>query len=403
MPDALGSVRGAVNSGAAPLESRQYSPYGEPLGSYSQSAFGFAGEQTDANGLVYLRARYMNPATGMFLSKDPVEGFMQRPMSRNGYSYVEGNPVNYTDPSGEFLPILLGIAGATAFGAAFGAFAALGMYEAALRGDCGCDKKQWAQHTDRNTFLTQAALAGAAFGFGFAGAALSPLTAIAAGALGIHIGIDTIQHTWTDIQKNGGLFGGGLNPCNQLELLGGIAGIIGGVGMLGSGLNTISENLGVPKPWENQGGTRKSPINNTGSEGYPGIFPAGSGVTKLPKTPMDLDVVELVEAVRSRYPSMPMEINLKYFKEHIEIGEVDLQVSKVIIEVKGGGLKGAVKDVAAKYNPDINPTQKQVILYAPNVKSITHNQVSQIEGLGPLGTKIFRAGSLNDLLDYIGN
>lgn len=29
-------------------------------------------------------------------------------MSRNGYSYVHGNPVNLTDPSGMFVPILFG-------------------------------------------------------------------------------------------------------------------------------------------------------------------------------------------------------------------------------------------------------------------------------------------------------
>jgi hypothetical protein len=35
-----------------------------------------------------------------FLSRDPVEGVSDRFMSRNGYSYAEANPVNYTDPSG---------------------------------------------------------------------------------------------------------------------------------------------------------------------------------------------------------------------------------------------------------------------------------------------------------------
>ena len=40
--------------------------------------FGFTGEQTDPSGLVYLRARYMNPQLGMFLSKDPVAGVMER-------------------------------------------------------------------------------------------------------------------------------------------------------------------------------------------------------------------------------------------------------------------------------------------------------------------------------------
>jgi len=53
----------------------------------------------------------MNPSLGMFLSRDPFEGMMERIMSRNGYTYVEGNPINLSDPSGEF-PAVLGLAAA---------------------------------------------------------------------------------------------------------------------------------------------------------------------------------------------------------------------------------------------------------------------------------------------------
>lgn len=97
MADALGSVRGALNASLTPLESRQYSPYGEPsqLSGSSQSTYGFTGEPTDGNGLINLRARYMNPALGQFLSLDKVE-------LGNRYSYVGGDPVNRVDPSGMF-------------------------------------------------------------------------------------------------------------------------------------------------------------------------------------------------------------------------------------------------------------------------------------------------------------
>jgi RHS repeat-associated protein len=100
--DGLGSVRGVADSTLTLLESRQYAPYGETYGvaSTSQTAYGFTGEPTDANELVYLRARYLNPALGVFASLDPWEGMAQRPMSLNGNSWVEGNVVNLTDPSG---------------------------------------------------------------------------------------------------------------------------------------------------------------------------------------------------------------------------------------------------------------------------------------------------------------
>jgi RHS repeat-associated protein len=103
--DGLGSVRGVVDNGVGVLESRNYDPYGELFGATgsSQTSYGFTGEPTDDNGLLYLRARYYNPAAGVFTALDPFEGMWDDPMSINGYSYVHGNPVNLTDPSGEFI------------------------------------------------------------------------------------------------------------------------------------------------------------------------------------------------------------------------------------------------------------------------------------------------------------
>lgn len=102
--DGLGSIRGMVDATAAPLEGRLYSPYGEPydVTGTPQTPFGFTGELTDNNGLVYLRSRYYNPTLGLFPSLDPLESIMHDPMSLNRYAYVNANPVNRLDPSGLF-------------------------------------------------------------------------------------------------------------------------------------------------------------------------------------------------------------------------------------------------------------------------------------------------------------
>lgn len=54
----------------------------------------------DSTQLLYLRARYYNPADGRFQSRDRWSGDYNRPLSLNRWMYVEGNPVNYTDPTG---------------------------------------------------------------------------------------------------------------------------------------------------------------------------------------------------------------------------------------------------------------------------------------------------------------
>ncbi len=89
---------GAVTYAAA------YDPYGVVThsGGASNTEYGFAGEATsgDSTQLLYLRARFYDPSTGRFQSRDTWGGDYNRPLSLNRWMYVEGNPINSIDPSG---------------------------------------------------------------------------------------------------------------------------------------------------------------------------------------------------------------------------------------------------------------------------------------------------------------
>ncbi len=50
----------------------------------------------------YLRARYYSPATGRFNRSDPFAGNNRDPQSLHKYLYAHCNPVNGTDPTGQF-------------------------------------------------------------------------------------------------------------------------------------------------------------------------------------------------------------------------------------------------------------------------------------------------------------
>jgi RHS repeat-associated protein len=111
--DGLGSVRQVMDAAGTLQSQASFDPYGNPFeqfGGQTAAAFGFTGEQTDPNGLLFLRARYYHPGLGTFLSLDPKEGAAGDAMSFNRYAYAAANPVNLTDPSGldpdELFPFL---------------------------------------------------------------------------------------------------------------------------------------------------------------------------------------------------------------------------------------------------------------------------------------------------------
>ncbi len=106
--DHQGSVIATSDEFGQPFALANYSPHGEfgtaadgvtqltapPQG----SPFGYTGRQWDAKaGLYQYRARYYDPALGIFLSMDPI-GTKDDP---NLYGYVAQDPVNSSDPTGK--------------------------------------------------------------------------------------------------------------------------------------------------------------------------------------------------------------------------------------------------------------------------------------------------------------
>ncbi len=70
-------------------------------GTYVDNDLLYNGEQySEASGLYYLRARYMDPSTGRFISMDAYAGELNNPVNTHKYLYANANPVMYSDPSG---------------------------------------------------------------------------------------------------------------------------------------------------------------------------------------------------------------------------------------------------------------------------------------------------------------
>src|SRR5207244_862725 len=102
MGDQLGNIRFVVSGCASRISGRYaYDAYGHrycenPDCFEGGTPFGYTGQYTDGeSGLVYLRARYYDPATQQFLTRDPLVAETEQ-----AYVYAGGDPLNSRDPSG---------------------------------------------------------------------------------------------------------------------------------------------------------------------------------------------------------------------------------------------------------------------------------------------------------------
>ncbi len=100
--DALGSVYTLTTATGEVRARGGYDVFGAPVaesGAAVGQPFGFTGREHELDaGLVYARARYLDPSTGLWDSTDPL-GMIEGP---NRYAYVRANPARSRDPLGLF-------------------------------------------------------------------------------------------------------------------------------------------------------------------------------------------------------------------------------------------------------------------------------------------------------------
>jgi RHS repeat-associated protein len=100
--DHLATVKMVTNMSGAVTERTGYAAYGEPKPTTSLPK-GFIGERPDPEtGLLYLNARYYDPALGRFISPDDWDPTLAG-VGTNRYAYAGNDPVGKSDPNGHFV------------------------------------------------------------------------------------------------------------------------------------------------------------------------------------------------------------------------------------------------------------------------------------------------------------
>ncbi|MFH1018916.1 MAG: FG-GAP-like repeat-containing protein [Pseudomonadota bacterium] len=99
--DRTGSVYRVSGDQGQEIWKQDYRPYGEEITPQAApSPLRFAGQRMDdETGLMFLNARYYDPATGKFISPDPL-ATTHFPQGTNAYQYAANDPVNKGDASG---------------------------------------------------------------------------------------------------------------------------------------------------------------------------------------------------------------------------------------------------------------------------------------------------------------
>ncbi|MCB1555584.1 MAG: tandem-95 repeat protein [Xanthomonadales bacterium] len=111
--DGFGSTRWVTDQSGNITDSIDYDAFGNEIARSGTTEVEhlYRGEAFDPNvGFYYLRARWMDPSVGRFVTKDAFAGFGRSPQSLHKYQYANDDPVNGVDPSGYMTMIELSTA-----------------------------------------------------------------------------------------------------------------------------------------------------------------------------------------------------------------------------------------------------------------------------------------------------
>lgn len=109
--DHLGSASLLTDQNGNILEETTYYPYGEIRSGGTQSKYLYTGKEKDTeSGLNYYGARYYDAHTRQFTQPDTILPDPYDPQQLNRYAYTRGNPLKYTDPSGNYIETVFDVA-----------------------------------------------------------------------------------------------------------------------------------------------------------------------------------------------------------------------------------------------------------------------------------------------------
>ena len=103
--DCRGSTIAITDASGTVTDTFAYDTYGKLISrtGTGEVIFGYNGRDgvvTDANGLVYMRARYYSPDMRRFINADIVAGAISNAVTLNRFAYANGDPVSLVDPFG---------------------------------------------------------------------------------------------------------------------------------------------------------------------------------------------------------------------------------------------------------------------------------------------------------------
>ncbi|QDV86444.1 tRNA nuclease WapA precursor [Stieleria magnilauensis] len=107
--DGIGSTRALSDALGIITDWYTYDAYGQMAGQAgtTKNEFLFTGEQRDSEiTFDYLRARFLDPSLGRFMSRDPFPPIVSLAASIHRFAYGYGDPINRIDPSGKFPSLL---------------------------------------------------------------------------------------------------------------------------------------------------------------------------------------------------------------------------------------------------------------------------------------------------------